>query len=98
LPFVAPELARGEVKPSQRTDLYALAATLAYVVLGREPCQAEPGAGLLVEVAERGVDCEAIAAGADIPGAIRDALLGALRFEPEARVQTAAELAVLLGR
>ena len=56
LPFVAPELARGEGPPGQEADVFALAATLVYAALGRDPVHSRGPAAQLVELADHGID------------------------------------------
>lgn len=94
LPFVAPELARGDCAPSPATDVFALAATFAFAVLGRDPCRAA-GPARLVEIAERGLDLDALA-GAPGEAVVRDVLRAALRFEPRERLADARTIAARL--
>lgn len=49
--YVAPEVARGE-RPTQRSDLFALAATLLHGATGRPPREGPSFAALLAEAAE----------------------------------------------
>jgi serine/threonine-protein kinase len=88
LPYVAPEVARGEAPWSEASDVYALAATLAFGALGRPPC-ASAGPALLAEISERGLD----------PAAVADLgpLARALAFEPSARIRRARDLAAALS-
>jgi serine/threonine protein kinase len=95
LPFVAPEVARGEAAPDAANDVFALAATIAFAALGREPCRETTTAGRLIEIAERGCDLDAIATAALTDGS-RRALLSALQFDRAARVTTAAGVLALL--
>jgi serine/threonine-protein kinase len=97
LPFVAPELARGEVEPTQASDVFALAATLAFVALGREPCVANSPAARLVEVSEMGLDVDGLAQCASLEPACGRALSAALAFDPAARIQRAGAVVRLLG-
>ncbi|MBI4702189.1 MAG: phosphotransferase [Deltaproteobacteria bacterium] len=97
LPYVAPELIRGEQPPDQETDVFALAASLAFVALGREPCRARTPAARLVEVAERGLDLAAVAACGRLPPGPRAALIRALAPDPAGRLPGAAELAAALA-
>lgn len=96
LPFVAPELARAEREPDQSSDVYALAATMAFVALGREPCGADSPAARLVEVSEQGLDLEAIAGSEGLTGAQRRALQAALCFERAGRLLEAAAVVAAL--
>jgi len=96
LPYVAPEILRGEARPDQAGDVYALAASLAFAALGREPCRAGPGPARLVEVAEQGLDTRAIARAPRLSARTRDALLAALAFDAAARERRAAAVAGLL--
>jgi serine/threonine protein kinase len=97
LPYVAPELARGEVEPDQSSDVFALAATMAFVALGRPPCMAETPAALLVEISERGLDLDALSSVERLAATERRALCAALGFEPAGRVRRAREVRRLLG-
>jgi serine/threonine-protein kinase len=98
LPYVAPEIARGESEPSQASDLWALAASFAFLALGREPCRAAGAAALLVELAERGLDLEALSESASLDEAGRGALERALDFDPARRLRDAnAVLSLLRG-
>src|SRR5262249_17972186 len=54
LPYAAPELARGDARPSQATDTYALAATLLAIAVG-PITDAATDASRLLEVGTRGV-------------------------------------------
>ena len=97
LPFVAPELARGDREPDQSSDVFALAATMAFMALGRPPCSAETPAALLVEVSEQGLDLPALAASDRLDRAARAALGDALRFDRSERLLRAAEVREGLG-
>ncbi len=97
LPFVAPELARGEVAPDQACDVFALAASLAFVALGREPCRETTNAARLVELAERGVDRAGLEACDRLTRRARAALLGALTFARVERTTTALGVLACLG-
>jgi serine/threonine-protein kinase len=56
LPFVAPEVARGEATPGQAADVYALAATILFVATAGEPLvAARDEAAMLLEIGERGI-------------------------------------------
>lgn len=96
LPFVAPELARGDHAPDQSCDVFSLAAVIAYVALGREPCVSSTPAARLVEISERGVDMAAVVALDALDDSVKSALLGALRFERSKRVRRADEVARLV--
>jgi eukaryotic-like serine/threonine-protein kinase len=91
LPFVAPELARGEIAPSPASDVFALAASFAFAVTGRDPCRMR-GPARLVEIAERGLDLAALAA-APVAPALKDVLLAALGFDPDERLSDARTIA-----
>lgn len=55
VPYAAPEVIRGEDKPGQTTDVYALCATLLWFATGERICEASTDAAMLAEVAQRGV-------------------------------------------
>jgi eukaryotic-like serine/threonine-protein kinase len=71
VPYAAPELVRGEDKPGQTTDLYALCATLLWFATGEPLCDASTDAAMLAEVATRGIR--------------RDLAFRATAFSPEER-------------
>ncbi len=98
LPYVAPEVARGERPPGQAADVYALAACFAFAVLGREPCRAFSGASVLVEVAERGLDLAPLERCAELDEPLCGTLLQALTFDPARRLSDADAIAELLRR
>jgi serine/threonine-protein kinase len=98
LPYVAPEVARAERAPDQPNDVFALAATVAFVALGRAPCRAEAEAARLAEVGERGLDLAAIEQAANLSPTTRRALLGALSFERRDRPARASAVLAELGR
>ncbi|MCA9617793.1 MAG: phosphotransferase [Myxococcales bacterium] len=98
LPFVAPEVARGEQSPDQAADVFALAATIAFAALGREPCVSEGASARLVEAAERGPDLSGLGASAGVSSRFVRCLRRALAFERAARLTSArAVLAALDG-
>jgi serine/threonine protein kinase len=89
LPFVAPELARGETGPTAATDRYALAVVIAELVLGRRLVRAREHAAMLLEIGETGHDKDALA---PLPDALRRALERHLHPDPRARPSTLDEL------
>lgn len=93
LPFVAPELARGEAAPSAATDTFALAASLVSFALGEPLTRATEDPARLVEVAERGVRVELVARAPGLSAAGRAALTAALAFDRASRLTSARELA-----
>jgi len=97
LPFVAPEVARGEQPPSQAGDVFALAASFAFAALGRDPIAVEGSAARLVEIAERGLDLSALAASESVDETSRDALRSALAYDLADRTTEAAAVLALLG-
>jgi serine/threonine protein kinase len=60
VPYAAPEVVRGDDKPGQTTDLYALCATLLWFATGEEICAATTDAAKLAEVALHGVRRELV--------------------------------------
>jgi serine/threonine protein kinase len=97
LPFVAPEVARGDAAPSATADVFALAATLAFLATSAPPCVARDEGAMLVEVGERGLDLRALEARADLGRPLRAALARALAFDRAARLDTARALARALA-
>ncbi len=55
VPYAAPEIVRGDGKPGQTADMYALCATLLWFATGAELCDASTDAARLAEVALHGV-------------------------------------------
>ncbi len=55
VPYAAPEIVRGDAKPGQTADVYALCATLLWFATGEELCEGTTDAARLVEVAQRGI-------------------------------------------
>jgi len=98
LPYVAPELARGETVAEQRSDVFALAATLGYAALGRPPCTEEALPARLIEISERGVELGAIEASQLLGTVAKDVLLRALGFDPHARLGSAERVCSELAR
>lgn len=96
LPFVAPEVARGEAPPSAAADVYALAATVLFLATGQPLCDAQGEAAMLFEVGTRGVRAELFGAAAAFRPSERDVLRRALAVDPSARVTSAAEVAEAL--
>jgi serine/threonine protein kinase len=92
LPFVAPEVARGEASPAASHDVYALAATLLFVALSRPLVEASSEGALLLRIGERGLDAALVEEATGLGSEQRSALAAALSFEPEGRVSTAREL------
>lgn len=92
LPFVAPEVARGEEPPGAAADVYALAATLLYVATGLSPVDASEPAAMLIEVGDRGVRVDRIEQIAAFGPEQRRALAAALAFDRGARIDTARAL------
>jgi serine/threonine protein kinase len=92
LPYVAPEIARGEASPSAQGDVYALAATLLFLASGSPICRAREEAAMLIEVGERGVRADLLDASDALTPAERAALRAALSIDPTARRTTARAL------
>lgn len=97
LPFVAPEVARGEARPSQAADVYALAATIAFLALGEPPCDAREEAAALAEIGARGLDLGRLDAATALEPGEREAVRAALAFDPARRLATARAFAAALG-
>jgi serine/threonine-protein kinase len=92
LPYAAPEIARNDEAPSQASDTYALAATLAFLAIGALT-EAATDASRLLEVGTRGLRLDKLDQRTDLPARARAALASALRFEPKARLVSASDLA-----
>lgn len=93
VPYVAPEVARGEQEPTEANDVFALAATFAFVALGQAPSKAEHDAARLVEVAEHGVDLSALGHALGASPLYAEVLRSALLFDPDAREKHASRVA-----
>jgi serine/threonine protein kinase len=98
LPFVAPEVARGDARLAQAHDVYALAATIVSFATGASLTHGTTDSAMLLEVGERGLASEIVdrVAGLDVRG--RDAIRAALAFDPRHRLDSARELAARLRR
>jgi eukaryotic-like serine/threonine-protein kinase len=97
LPFVAPEVARGEEPPSAAGDVYALCATLLFLSLGRPLATSPDEAAMLLEIGERGLRAEMIEEAPGLTGAERAALRRALSPDRSLRPETARELLLAMG-
>lgn len=97
LPFVAPELCRGETIPTQATDRYALAVILAELLTGARLAHAIDEAALLVEIGDRGHDLAPLASAALDP-AVKTALTAQLDRDPGARPRDLTALLDALDR
>jgi serine/threonine protein kinase len=98
LPFVAPEVARGEVAPDQAADVYALAATLLFLASGEPLLPPRDDAALLLEVGEHGLPPDLCDRALGLSPTGRDALREALAFAPAHRQRSARALAAALSR
>lgn len=84
LPFAAPELCRGETRPSQATDRYAAALLVAELLGGVRTTVATSEPAMLLAIAERGHELVALE-GAGLPAPLTRELGALLAFEPAAR-------------
>jgi len=96
LPFVAPEVARGDSPANQASDVYALAATLLFLATGEPIAGGIDEGALLLEIGERGVQRALCDRAVGFGPRGREALRAALALEPAARIQTAKALASAL--
>ena len=92
LPFVAPEVARGEAPPDQAADVYALAATVLYLATGGPLCDARDEAAMLFEVGTRGVKTALLEGAVAFRPGEKAALAAALATDRAARVREAREV------
>jgi serine/threonine protein kinase len=97
LPYVAPEIARGEARASAAADTYALAATLLAAAVGPSIVEATTEASRLLEVGSRGVRVDRIDRRSDLPERAKGALRRALVFDRGARLDSSRALARELG-
>jgi serine/threonine protein kinase len=91
VPYVAPEVARGERPGDAAADTYALAATLLAVAVG-PIVQDTTEAARLVEVATSGISANLPERRLDLPAEARQALSLALRFDRTRRLTASREL------
>jgi eukaryotic-like serine/threonine-protein kinase len=92
LPFVAPEVARGDAPPTLRGDVYSLAATLVSFATDAPLTRARTEAAALVEISESGLCLEALAKADALSPAQRGALARALARDPADRIGSARAL------
>ena len=97
LPYVAPEIARSEVRSSPESDTYALAATLLAAAVGFALTDATTEASRLLEVGTSGVRADRIDGRSDLPERARSAIRGALLFDRALRLSSSRDLARELG-
>jgi serine/threonine protein kinase len=97
LPYVAPEIARGEARASAETDTYALAATLLAAAVGPAITEASTEASRLLEVGTSGLLADRIDGRSDLPERARSAIRLALRFDRAARLASSRDFARELG-
>ena len=90
LPFVPPEVARGEARWTQRSDVYALAALMLFAATGSDFCTST-GAARLAEIGERGIDPA-------VANVLPEVLRTVLAFDASARPRTAALVHAALRR
>jgi serine/threonine-protein kinase len=95
LPYVAPELARGETSPSQATDRYALAVLIVELLLGARLLATPPGPSMLLSIGERGHELAALDA-AWLAPPLRGALRAQLAFAPRERPRDLSDLLAAL--
>lgn len=95
-PYAAPEVVRGDATPSQGSDVYALAATVAWTLLDGDAPLADPlpEAARLAAIGSDGIDPARLA---PLPPALRDALRGLLEVDPARRVGDLHALAHVLA-
>lgn len=96
LPFVAPEIARGEAPISEAGDVYSMAATALFLASGEALCAARDAAAMLLEVGTRGLRAELWGRARGFRPAERAALEAALSLDPAARPRSAAEIVAVL--
>ncbi len=92
LPYAAPEVARAEQTPSQGSDVYALAATLAYLATGEPLCHARTDAAMLAEIGTSGLRTGILRISKAFSEQERDALISALSADPALRPPSARAL------
>lgn len=93
LPYVAPEVARGEVPPDAAADVYALAATLVFLAHGAPLLGELDAPVLLARIGEAGLPAPLAEQAPGFTPDERRALAAALRFHRAERMTRASELA-----
>jgi serine/threonine protein kinase len=96
LPFVAPEIARGEAPLSAAGDVYSMAATVLYLAAGEPLCAAKEPPAMLLEVGTRGVRTELFERARALRPAEKEALAAALAIDAAQRRTSAAEIVAVL--
>lgn len=82
--YAAPEVARGEA-PDERSDAFALAASLLHVASGDPPRKEGTQAAMLVSAGEQPIEPWARRAAATLPAALAGALVACCAFDRGAR-------------
>lgn len=98
LPYVAPEVLRGEAALDQAADVYALAVVLLFAALGAEPGADQAPSFRLLTLAEKGLAAELVAGCAGLSARGRATLAAALTFDRKQRTLRADELTARLTR
>ncbi len=96
VPYVAPEVVRGDVKPGQTSDTYALCATLLWFATGEELCVSATDAAKLAEVATNGVRLELVEKMSALSSGERVHFRQALDADPTSRLGSARRILQLL--
>lgn len=92
LPFVAPEIARGEAPLSQAGDVYSMAATALYLSSMEPLCAAKDVAAMLLEVGTRGLRAELWERAPGFRPTERAVLAACLSVDPAKRPATASDV------
>ena len=92
VPYAAPEVVRGEDKPRQGTDVYALCATLVWFASGEQLCETSTDAAMLAEVASRGVRRDLVDRVRAFERLQRECFRAALDPDPASRPSSARQL------
>lgn len=96
LPYVAPEVARGDVPPNAAADVYSLSATLLYLAVAGPLVSTLEPAAMLAIVGERGLDPSLVDNATAFSLAEKEALRRALEPDPSRRFATARAFAEAL--
>lgn len=92
LPWVAPEIARGEASPCAEGDVYSMAATALFLAAGEPLCAATDPPAMLLEVGTRGVRTELLERSRAFRPAEKQAIAAALAVSGSPRRPSAAEI------
>jgi serine/threonine-protein kinase len=95
--YMAPELSRGE-RADARSDLYALGATMYFLLTGSPPFVGTTAAQVITAHVVQEPERPSVRLGEPLPQALEEIVLRCLAKDPQNRFQTARELASALDQ